>query len=149
METKNCKWCGKLFEKKRPKSFCSRSCAGKGIPAEKRKFGGRSSIPESEINMHKYWSGKKFSTIHRKNISASLSGLNNRKWKGDGVAYRTIHNWVQRRLGTPDTCEHCGSSGLKGRQIHWANKSRSYKRDLQDWIRLCRHCHKKYDSIKL
>ena len=75
-----------------------------------------------------------------------LQGENNGLWKGDNVSYSGIHNWVYRKLGKPDTCEHCGKSGLKGRQIHWANKSQKYLREISDWIRLCGKCHKKYDE---
>ena len=56
---------------------------------------------------------------------------------------------IRKQLGRPDTCEHCGINGLRGLKIHWANKSREYKRDLSDWLRLCVSCHKKYDSKML
>jgi len=49
-------------------------------------------------------------------------------------------------LGKPDTCEHCGVGELKGHQIHWADKSGQYKRELSDWLRLCVQCHKLYDT---
>lgn len=67
-------------------------------------------------------------------------------WKGDDVGYIALHSWVKRRLGKPSKCEHCGKDGLTGRQIHWANKSQEYKRDLTDWLRLCVSCHIKYDK---
>lgn len=67
-------------------------------------------------------------------------------YKGDKVGYRALHSWVARSLGKPDTCEHCGSFGLTGRKIGWANKSNQYKRNLSDWLRLCTPCHRKYDS---
>lgn len=69
-------------------------------------------------------------------------------WKGDDVGYSGLHTWVQRTLGKPDTCEHCKTSGLKGREIHWANKSGNYKRDKEDWLRLCASCHLTYDWPK-
>ena len=68
--------------------------------------------------------------------------------KGEEVGYNGLHKWVQRHLGKPDTCEHCGKSGLSSRDIHWANKSGEYKRDLDDWIRLCKMCHNEYDKGK-
>lgn len=73
-------------------------------------------------------------------------GKNNHNWKGDEVSYRSLHKWVQTYLGKPDKCDDCGKSGLKGRQIHWANKSGEYKRKLSDWIRLCIKCHGAYDK---
>lgn len=69
-------------------------------------------------------------------------------WKGDGVPYRTLHQWVESHLGKPGKCSACGISA-KGHQIHWANKSREYKRDLSDWIRLCAKCHGAYDRNQL
>lgn len=67
-------------------------------------------------------------------------------WKGEKVKYRGLHMWIQKMKGTPDICEHCGKTGLKGKKIQWANKSHEYKRDLEDWIRLCTICHRKYDK---
>lgn len=74
------------------------------------------------------------------------AGDKNTKWKGDEVLYGGLHIWVRKNLGQPDTCEHCGKTGLRGKQIHWANKDHSYKRNLTDWLRLCAKCHKKYDK---
>ena len=82
-----------------------------------------------------------------------FQGENNGMWTGGNIGrvqrgvdvYRALHSWVQENLGTPDTCEHCNKSGLKGHKIHWANKSREYKLDLNDWLRLCVPCHKSYD----
>ncbi|MEK6880161.1 MAG: DUF2256 domain-containing protein [Nanoarchaeota archaeon] len=67
-------------------------------------------------------------------------------WKGDDVKYGTLHDWVYRHLGKPTKCEFCGKKGLKSRQIHWANKSHEYKRELSDWLQLCVKCHSKYDK---
>ena len=68
------------------------------------------------------------------------------RWKGDDVGYSALHDWVYSRLGSPDMCKFCGKSGLKGNQIHWANKSGRYLRELTDWIRLCIECHTAYDA---
>jgi hypothetical protein len=75
-----------------------------------------------------------------------LYGENNWIWAGDKVSYRTLHNWVARHLGKPDTCEHCGRDGLTEHQVHWSNISGDYSRDLDDWQRLCAKCHKAYDK---
>lgn len=91
---------------------------------------------------------------HRKGLkNPSLSALNkskigkaNAKWKGDKVGYYGLHLWVKRQLGKPDTCEFCGRSGLSGRQIHWANRTGQYLRDVNDWLRLCSKCHGQYDK---
>lgn len=63
-----------------------------------------------------------------------------------GQAYNTIHKWVSYHLSKTGTCSSCGASGLSGKMIHWANISRQYKRDLNDWQELCAKCHQKYDG---
>ena len=67
-------------------------------------------------------------------------------WQGDKVSYGGLHAWVARKLGKPSICEHCGGTGLSGKKIDWANKSYEYRRDLEDWLRLCKPCHKQYDA---
>lgn len=72
-------------------------------------------------------------------------GENHKGWKGDKVGYDALHTWLYRELGRPDTCEFCKRTGLKGKFIQWANKSRKYKRIKSDWLRLCTKCHYHYD----
>lgn len=76
----------------------------------------------------------------------NLTGLGSPHWKGNNITYRTLHHWVEKCLGKPSTCEHCGKQNLTRHAIHWANKSGKYKRILEDWVRLCVKCHKKYDK---
>lgn len=83
------------------------------------------------------------------NDQEAFNGAKNARWKGENVSYRNLHRWVERELGKPDTCGSCLKSRLTQRQIHWANKSGNYKRDLTDWVRLCAKCHKAYDRNKL
>ena len=61
----------------------------------------------------------------------------NYKWKGDGVGYGALHGWVHRRLGKAKDCKRC--FGESKRYI-WHNISGEYKRDLSDWIQLCKLC---------
>jgi hypothetical protein len=68
------------------------------------------------------------------------------QWKGRDVKYRSLHSWIVSNLGQPETCEFCGKSGLSGHHIDWANRSGNYTRDFNDWLRLCRSCHMKYDG---
>lgn len=64
-------------------------------------------------------------------------------WKGHKVGLAALHNWVERQLGKPKKCENCKTD--KAKKFEWANKSQKYKRDLNDWIRLCTKCHWNYD----
>lgn len=110
--------------------------------------------------------GRKFSEEHRRKISLAGIGRKhseetkrkmgfarknskNPAWKGDKVGYRALHYWVEKWLGKPKKCEHCGKDGLTGHKIHWANISRKYKRINTDWIRLCASCHQLFDRSNL
>jgi len=65
-------------------------------------------------------------------------------YKGDKVGNRVLHNWVARKLGKPSLCWHCGTTTAK--RFEWSNISRTYKRDLNDYQRLCTRCHMDYDG---
>ena len=67
-------------------------------------------------------------------------------WKGDKISIRGLHQWVTRHLGRPQKCKKCGRVDCK--KYEWANISRKYKRDLKDWIRLCKKCHIRFDGSK-
>jgi len=90
--------------------------------------------------------GSKLSKITCQRISEAKKEDKNYSWRGDDVGYGGLHTWVNKHLGKPDTCEHCGKSKLVNHKIHWANKSGNYLRDINDWLRLCALCHKKYDK---
>src|SRR5689334_15007475 len=67
-------------------------------------------------------------------------------WKGDKVGREALHQWVYRHKGRPRKCEQCGTT--KAKYYDWASLSRKYKRDLSDWVRMCRKCHSAYDSLE-
>jgi hypothetical protein len=71
-------------------------------------------------------------------------GEKNGQWKGDNVGYMGLHTWIRRRFGLAKDkqCVFCGSR----KNLHWANVSRKYKRDINDWITLCCKCHGEYDK---
>ena len=72
-----------------------------------------------------------------------MQGENHPNWRGDHVGYGGLHSWVSKHFGPPTECIFCGSR----RFVNWANKSGKYKRDLNDWLVLCRKCHIKYDDV--
>lgn len=65
------------------------------------------------------------------------------RWKGDGASYCAFHGRVERLRGRPKQCQRCGASG-DGRHYDWANLSGRYD-DPDDYQRMCRSCHQKYD----
>lgn len=71
------------------------------------------------------------------------TGEDHALWKGDEVGYHALHHWVTRNKGNPRKCELCGT--LQAKKYEWASKTHEYKRDLDEFIRLCTSCHRKYD----
>ena len=64
------------------------------------------------------------------------------------VDYTMIHRYIRYTLGRPPNCEKCEKSNNEGGRslIKWANISKKYLRDLDDWIALCRSCRIKFDE---
>lgn len=92
--------------------------------------------------------GKKLSDEHKKKLKKpKLNGLS-RYWFGTMNEYKVIHRWVAKMFGKPTKCERCLKDGLTSRQIHWANKSKKYLKDRDDWWRLCAKCHAFLDKNK-
>ena len=58
--------------------------------------------------------------------------------------YAAIHQWIVREKGRPNKCEHCGTEDAK--RLEWANIDHKYKRNTDDYIRLCTKCHREYDK---
>jgi hypothetical protein len=77
-----------------------------------------------------------------------LVGEKSAVWKGDNAGYGALHDWVIRWKGQPLICEKCGIKNLKQRQNNWANIDHTYRRVLNDYIRLCVPCHRKYDKSR-
>ena len=95
--------------------------------------------------------GKKWSREVREKISKANKGnfqpkgKNSPYWKGDDVSYSVLHVWVEKELGKPRKCNLCKTEELG--HYEWANRSRKYRRNIKDWIRLCKSCHNRYDDI--
>jgi hypothetical protein len=78
---------------------------------------------------------------------------NNGQWKGnlgnikEDVGSSALHEWIRRYKPKSDVCEICKSNTQSG-ILDAANISGEYKRDINDFIWLCRSCHTKFDRIK-
>lgn len=70
-------------------------------------------------------------------------GEENYIWKGEFASYGAMHKWVARWKGKPMVCDHCGSKRKK--KYEWSNKDHQYRRNLDDYQRLCTSCHRLYD----
>ncbi len=75
-------------------------------------------------------------------------GDKNPRWTGDNVSYGGVHDYISLHLGKPKNCEKCGTDD-SSKRYEWANISGEYKRDFEDWIRLCRQCHYSFDGYAL
>ncbi len=141
--------------------FCSRKCYGKSIIGKVGHRLGKKASAETRKRLsisHKGYvtpqkTKEKLSRIAKeKGFGKWMKGRNLGSeapwWKGDKVKYNGLHMWVKSKLGRPKKCEHCKKTTNNPYNIHWANKSGEYKRDLSDWIRLCALCHKKYDKLQ-
>ena len=94
----------------------------------------------------KMWAWNKGLKEGHKGVTA---GKKHYAWKGDKVGIKALHQWVKRKRGHTKNCEFCGAYVENPYKIHWANKSGEYKRDVEDWLRLCVPCHKNYDLKRL
>jgi hypothetical protein len=69
---------------------------------------------------------------------------NNCLWKGNNAGYYAFHKRVQLKRGKPFYCEICGKKN-KNAIYEWANLTGNYS-DVNDYKRMCKHCHVKYDN---
>jgi hypothetical protein len=70
-------------------------------------------------------------------------------WKGDKGEYMTKHAWFYNNIGKASKCENKSCKFKNPKRYEWANISREYKRELNDWIQLCPSCHRIYDFQRL
>lgn len=68
---------------------------------------------------------------------------NNFLWRDNKNKYTKVHRWVSKILGRDSFCESCGTE--EDRRYEWANISGEYKEEVEDWLRMCVPCHRKFD----
>lgn len=79
---------------------------------------------------------KDFSKIVYPNTTHNRSGISYKE-------YISIHDWLKVHYGKPKYCEHCNEDA---KAYQWALRNGcKYERDINNFIRLCRSCHFKYD----
>jgi len=95
--------------------------------------------------------GVKCPYVTQRNLqdNPAKTGTEHWNWKGNAVKYQGLHKWVKKELGQPSECWYCEDKTLSHRQYHWANLSGEYRRDINDFARLCAKCHKALDSGKI
>jgi hypothetical protein len=71
-------------------------------------------------------------------------GAHNGMWKGNDAGYFALHRRIESLYGKPKKCSFCGTTIAK--IYEWANISGKYKQNMNDYVRLCRSCHRKLDK---
>lgn len=113
-----CDFCGIVFEHtEKSQNFCGLLCRNRYISKQNK--------------------GKK-----NYKISISKIGEKNSNWLGDKVGLSGVHLWLKRRYKKPEFCQDC----RKNKAMDLANISGNYKRDINDFEWLCRHCHMSKDG---
>jgi hypothetical protein len=74
-------------------------------------------------------------------------GILNNNWQGKSVCYAAFHYRIKALKGRPRKCDVCGTADPK-RTYDWANLTGKYD-DPNDYKRMCRSCHFKYDKKHL
>ena len=105
-----------------------------------RRIAQRFSVHTMTIHKHMRLHGIK---SRKKGTSGHLWGKHHQNWKGDDAGYGSLHERLNNRFGTPKKCEQCGTTDSK-KTYEWANLTGNY-RDIADYKRMCRSCHKKFD----
>lgn len=152
---KKCEHCGDLFrfkpamQKRGHARFCSVPCQAKW-QSETKKGQPKNWTPEWKAKLASANYARRGKPSGRKGATVpSTLNEKNHNWRGDNVSYGSLHSWIRRKLGTPSICWECGFTSNNSRQFHWANVSGEYRRDLEDFVRLCVVCHKAYDTGKI
>lgn len=153
MITKICVSCGSRYKCKKylsdKRKYCSRACydkAQKGsIPWNK---GMKYKMPQKQTGWNitcivcgkeKYYQLNEHKKRKRVYCSPACYHIDRQK---EELSYSGLHTWIKRQRGKAQKCEWCGDD----KTIDWANKSHKYKKDLDDWIALCRKHHIQYDK---
>jgi hypothetical protein len=64
------------------------------------------------------------------------------QWAGDTVGKVSLHIWIRRYKPKSEVCEMCHQK----KPLDAANISGEYRRDINDFIWLCRACHSRFDD---
>ena len=77
-------------------------------------------------------------------IKKNQWGKDNHNWKGDEASYVAFHARLERKFGKPIYCEECKTTD-KRKNYDWCNLTGKFE-DENDYKRMCRSCHRKYDN---
>lgn len=62
--------------------------------------------------------------------------------------YSNLHHSLRKKYGKAAMCEHCDTT--ENKVFEWAlRKGHSYSDNKEDYLQLCKSCHRKYDCSEL
>lgn len=71
------------------------------------------------------------------------------QWKNKNLSYWGIHQWLRKNYGSAGICESKLVGALcdgKSKSFNWCKLKRvPYERKRENFIRMCRGCHNRYD----
>lgn len=134
----NCQKCGKEYLTKGYKILTSKHCSRVCHNSVAGVLGGLAGKGVTRGN------GVKRPYLSERNKLVRYKGEKHPNWKGDNVGYIALHVWVRKNFGKAKKCERCNAK----KNVQWANKSKTYKREIGDWMPLCSSCHQKYDKTE-
>jgi hypothetical protein len=106
---------------------------------------GKTLSDEARQKMSAVRSGRQHSAEKRARMSErAKKGADHPGWKGDDIAYSTIHRWISRVATKTGVCSVCGDRRI----TQWANVSGRYRRAVEDFAEMCVPCHYRYDRAR-
>lgn len=72
-------------------------------------------------------------------------GIETPRWKGDRASIQSKHDYLKKHFGTASYCVNPNCEG-KSKFFDWCLiTGRKYSHNPNDYLWLCRKCHRKYD----
>lgn len=113
-------------------------------------------MADNQYRQSEEWSKKMSNAkIGIKNPMFGKFGNDHPNWLGDDVGYFALHDWIIRHYGNANVCMNRKDKFLPfkcngiSKKFEWANRSRRYERNIDDFVQLCKSCHTKADIHNL
>ena len=80
-------------------------------------------------------------------------GIGNPCWRGGSAYYDSVHKILYRTIGKAAKCTNQREGNLtfecrENTQVfEWCNISGAYRQNTNDYMELCRSCHRRYDHL--
>lgn len=89
---------------------------------------------------------RRYGDVHAVHKGSPGKGSAHHSWKGDQASYTALHNRVYRARGKASCCEQCSTD--KG-PYEWAMRHGTDGTDVNEYVSLCKPCHRLYDLGRL